>query len=129
MLFNYPALFTDFLVSLLLFLSAFFIMLVLHVNHSLIIRLTIRTLELKDFSEKIWLQTESLKSSKQQLESIKAILEQKNKELQSALQRTSARGIEEAKSIANKEAGQEKVAEAEQPKIEPPDKPVKTFQA
>ena len=83
--FSYKLLYTNYLVSLLFFLSAFFIMLVLQVNHSLIIRLTMKTLELKEFSEKLLKETQTLSSSKQQLEKIRAMLEEKNKELKLTL--------------------------------------------
>jgi len=104
MVFNYNLLFTNFIVSILLFLTAFFVTLVLHVNHSLIIRLTMKTLELKEFSENLWEQTKSLSSNTQQLEKIKYLLEEKNKELETALQKVSASNIEAAKELASKEA-------------------------
>ncbi|MBN2459129.1 hypothetical protein JXB28_02500 [Candidatus Woesearchaeota archaeon] len=102
-LFNYNLLFTDFIVGILLFMMAFFVTLVLHVNHSFIIRLTMQTLELKSFSEKLWEETQSLSSNKERLESIKSILEQKNNDLEMALRKVSARNLEAAKQMAVKE--------------------------
>jgi hypothetical protein len=107
MLYNYEALFTDFLVSLLLFLTAFFIMLVLHVNHSLIIRLTMKNLELKQFSEELLAQAQAEASNKERLEAIKSMLEDKSKEVEGTLNKVSSSQIELAKSTAIAEAKKE----------------------
>ena len=114
MLYNYEALFTDFLVSLLLFLTAFFIMLVLHVNHSLIVRLTMKNLELKEFSEQLLMQAQSEASNKERLENIKSMLEDKSKEVEGTLNKVSSSQLELAKNTAIAEAKKaEKVEETE----------------
>lgn len=118
MLYNYQALFTDFLVSLLLFLSAFFVMLVLHVNHALIIRLTMKNLELKDFSEELMAQAHAQASTKERLESIENLIEDKSKEVEEDLNKVSSSQIELAKSTAIAEA--KKLEETD--KEENPDK-------
>jgi hypothetical protein len=74
MVYNYNVVFSSFLVGILFFFTAFFIMLVLHVNHSLIIRQTMKTLELKEFSEKLLEKTKLLSSSKERLETIRTML-------------------------------------------------------
>jgi len=119
MLYNYEALFTDFLVSLLLFLTAFFIMLVLHVNHSLIVRLTMKNLELKDFGEQLLAQAQAEASNKERLENIKSMLEDKNKEVEGTLNKVSPSQLELAKNTAiaeakedSKEAGAQDNADA-----------------
>jgi hypothetical protein len=112
MVFNYNAVFTDFLVGILLFFTAFFIMLVLHVNHSLIIRLTMKTLELKEFGDKLLAETESLTSSKQRLETIKSMLEDKNRELEMSLKKVSASHLEIAKNTAIEEAKKQEAWES-----------------
>ena len=82
-------LYSNFVSSLLFFFTAFFIMLVLQVNHSLIVRLTMRTLELKDFSEQLLKETQSLSSAKDKLENIKGLLEKKNSDMGNALKKWS----------------------------------------
>lgn len=125
MLYNYQALFTDFLVSLLLFLTAFFIMLVLHVNHSLIIRLTMKNLELKEFSEELLAQAHSKASNKERLEAIKGMIEDKSKEVEENLNKVSSSQIEIAKStaIAETKRTEEKETHDETEKTEKTDKP------
>lgn len=110
LVFNYNMMFSNFIVAILFFFTAFFIMLVLHVNHSLIIRLTMKSLELKDFSEQLLTYTRSLKSSKQQLETIKSALEAKNNELELSVQKMSVRRVAEAKELVKKEAEQKQSA-------------------
>ncbi|MBW2991469.1 hypothetical protein KY348_07255 [Candidatus Woesearchaeota archaeon] len=85
--FGYGYLFTNFLATMLFFLTAFFIMLVIQLNHSLIIGLTMKTLELKEFSEKLSNETQSLSSNKEQLVKIKSMLEAKNKEMEVTLKK------------------------------------------
>jgi hypothetical protein len=112
MLYNYEALFTDFLVSLLLFLTAFFIMLVLHVNHSLIIRLTMKNLELKQFSEELMAEAHANGSNKERLENITSIIEDKSKELEQDLNKVPPTQLEIAKSTAEAESKKAEETEA-----------------
>lgn len=111
--FSYHELYSNFVASLLFFFTAFFIMLVIQLNHSFIISLTMKSLELKHFSEKLLNETESLSSSKQQLERIKALLEQKNQEQEAVLKKWSAWRIALAKSLAKKQAEQERAAQGQ----------------
>jgi hypothetical protein len=108
LIFSYDLMFSNFIVAILFFFTAFFIMLVLHVNHSLIIRLTMKSLDLKDFSEQLLAYTKSLKTSKQQLETIKAALEAKNMELEASIRQMSAGRLAEAKELVKKEAAVQK---------------------
>ena len=87
-------------------------MLVIQLNHSLIIRLTMKSLELKEFSEKLLKETKSLSSSKQRLENIKAILEQKNTEMHESLKKWSSWRISIMKKLES--ARQEQVQEQPQ---------------
>ena len=123
MLYNYTALFTDFLVSLLLFLSAFFIMLVLHVNHSLIIRLTMKNLELKEFSEELMAQAHAEASNKERLENITSIIEDKSKEVEEKLDKVPPSQIELAKSTAEAEIKKESAEPEKHIHIEEPSEP------
>ena len=101
LLFSYNLLYSNFLAALLFFFTAFFIMLVLQVNHSLIISLTMRTLELKEFSEDLLKETDALTSTKERLETIKSMLEQKNKELEVTLKKMYASKLNVVKSSLN----------------------------
>lgn len=90
LIFGYDLLYGNFMASMLFFFTAFFVMLVVQLNYSLIIRLTMKSVELKEFSEKLLKETKSLSSSKQRLENIKAILEQKNTEMHESLKKWSS---------------------------------------
>ena len=107
LIFSQNYLFGNFLAGLLFFLTAFFIMLVLQVNHSLIISLTMKSLELKEFSESLLKETGALTSSKVRLENIKSILEQKNRELVTILRQLSAKQLSQAKSAEIQDLKQE----------------------
>ena len=66
-----------------------------------------KTLELKEFSEDLLKETEALTSGKERLETIKSMLEQKNKELESSLKKLSAWRLAVIKQMANRRVKQE----------------------
>lgn len=84
--FRFHTLFTNFLVSLLFFFSAFFIMLVLQVSLYLIHSLILKSHELKNLNDDLLKETRSLSSGKHRLERIKKIVEKKNQELEDTLE-------------------------------------------
>ena len=84
--FNFSALFGNFLVSLIFFLTAFFAMLVLEVSLSIVHSLVCKNQELKNLNSELLKETGSLDSSKKRLQRIRKIVEEKNKELESTLE-------------------------------------------
>ncbi|KYK24824.1 hypothetical protein AYK26_03005 [Euryarchaeota archaeon SM23-78] len=84
--FSFDFLFSNFLVSILFFFSAFFVMLVLQVSLSLIRGLILKSRELKKFNDTLLKEVMTLSSSKKRLERVKKIVERKNKELEDTLE-------------------------------------------
>jgi len=129
LLFSYNLLYTNFMASLLFFATAFFVMLVVQMNHSFIISLTMKSMELKDFSEKLLKETESLSSGKEQLERIKALLEQKNSEQEAALKKWSAWRLSLLDKLSSKEqqkpqeAAEQSTEQTAEQSTEKPDEP------
>lgn len=113
LVFNYNLMFSNFLIAILLLFTAFFIMLVLHVNHSLIIRLTMKNLELKEFSEKLLAEAQARTSNKERVENIKSIIEDKDRELEMNLENSSASKLELPKIEESEDAQAEKLNDNE----------------